>query len=103
MSEDDKELTRSLSSVGKIPKSNYETVNHPPHYNAGKFEVIDVLDDWKCGFSDGNAIKYIARYRHKNGVEDLKKAVWYLQHLIEQLENKETACKVNQTMASTVK
>jgi hypothetical protein len=64
-----------------------ETVNHPKHYNAGKFEVIDVIEDWNLGFSLGNTIKYIARAEHKGSlIEDLKKARWYLDHEISRLE-----------------
>jgi hypothetical protein len=60
-----------------------DNVNHPSHYNAGKFEVIDVIEDWGLGFNDGNAIKYIARARHKgNQLEDLKKAKWYIEREI---------------------
>ena len=66
-----------------------DMVNHPDHYNAGKFEVIDVIDDWGLGFSLGNAVKYIARAAHKGKtLEDLKKALWYLNHEIERLEKK---------------
>ena len=64
-----------------------EAVNHPAHYNQGKFEVIDVIDDWKLGFNDGNAVKYIARARYKGKhLEDLKKARWYLNREISNLE-----------------
>lgn len=64
-----------------------EKVNHPPHYNQGKHEVIDVILDWGLGFVEGNIIKYIARSEHKeNRLEDLKKARWYLNYLIESLE-----------------
>lgn len=56
-----------------------EAVQHPKHYNEGKYEVIDVIEDWKLGFNDGNAVKYIGRHRHKNRpAEDLKKALWYI-------------------------
>lgn len=56
-----------------------ETVQHPAHYNAGKYEVIDVIEDWKLGFCDGNAVKYIGRHRQKGRpIEDLKKALWYV-------------------------
>lgn len=66
-----------------------ETVNHPKHYNMGRFEVIDVIEDWGLGFNDGNAVKYIARAKHKGTeVEDLKKAVWYLNRCIGQLEER---------------
>lgn len=63
-------------------------VDHPAHYNQGKFEVIDVIDDWKLGFCLGNAVKYIARAGHKdkNPVEDLNKAIWYIQHEIKLIE-----------------
>jgi len=65
----------------KIDKK--ETVNHPAHYNVGKFEVIDIIEDWDLGFHLGNAIKYIARAKHKdNELEDLKKARWYLNRKI---------------------
>jgi hypothetical protein len=65
-------------------------VDHPPHYNSGKYEVIDVIEDWGLGFCLGNALKYIGRYKHKDKpLEDLKKAKWYLNRKIEQLkENK---------------
>lgn len=55
-------------------------VNHPKHYNVGKIEVIDAIEEWKLGFHLGNAVKYIARAEHKGkAVEDLEKALWYLQ------------------------
>lgn len=61
--------------IGKIEK-----VNHPSHYNKGKYEVIDVIEGWDLNFHLGNAVKYIARAEHKgNKEEDLKKAIWYLQ------------------------
>lgn len=56
-----------------------DAVNHPAHYNVGKIEVIDAIEEWKLGFNDGNAVKYIARHRQKGRpVEDLKKALWYI-------------------------
>lgn len=67
-----------------------ESVNHPAHYNAGSMEVIDAIEGLELGFHAGNVIKYVARYKHKNGVEDLRKAAWYLNRLIE-LEEKESA------------
>jgi hypothetical protein len=61
-----------------------DMVNHPPHYTFGKFEVIDVIEDWELNYNTGNAVKYIARAEHKGKkVEDLRKAVWYLQREIE--------------------
>lgn len=62
-------------------------VNHPKHYNTGKIEVIDAIEDWQLGFCDGNVIKYVSRHRHKGKpIEDLKKAKWYLERLIKQYE-----------------
>jgi hypothetical protein len=60
-----------------------DAVHHPAHYNAGPIEVIDAIEAWGLGFCDGNVVKYVARFRHKNGVEDLRKAAWYLNRLIE--------------------
>jgi len=60
-------------------KPQSEMVHHPQHYNEGKYEVIDVIEDWKLSFNLGNTVKYIARHEHKaNPVEDLVKAWWYL-------------------------
>lgn len=63
-----------------------ETVNHPNHYQMKNgLEVIDIIDavtDVKA-FCKGNAIKYLCREDKKNGIEDLKKADWYIQYLID--------------------
>ena len=60
------------------------------HYNQGRFEVIDVIEDWNLGFAAGNAVKYIARHKYKGKpVEDLKKARWYIDRLIQNLELEE--------------
>ena len=64
-----------------------EKVNHPDHYNAGKIEVIDAIEDWGLDFIEGNVIKYVARSHHKSSrIGDLKKARWYLNYLINKLE-----------------
>ena len=61
-------------------------VDHPSHYNTGKYEVIDVIEDWELDFHCGNAIKYIARHNHKGKQkEDIEKAIWYLQRHLETL------------------
>lgn len=58
--------------------SKMSNVDHPKHYNMGKIEVIDAIEDWKLGFNEGNAIKYVARAKHKGReIEDLEKAKWY--------------------------
>ena len=61
-------------------------VDHPLHYNAGQFEVIDMIEDWQLGFHLGNTIKYIARSAHKGRQrEDLEKARWYLDRFIQKM------------------
>lgn len=65
-----------------------DSVNHPAHYNAGKIEVIEAIEDWKLNYHRGNAVKYVARAGKKNPdkeVEDLQKAIWYLNRDIERL------------------
>ena len=64
-----------------------DVVNHPSHYTFGTIEVIDVIEDWQLEFHVGNVIKYIARSKYKGReLEDLKKAQWYLNRKIVQLE-----------------
>ena len=64
-------------------KQSVDLVNHPAHYTAGKYEVIDVLEDWNLDFRLSNVIKYIARAKHKgNEKQDLLKAQWYLNRYI---------------------
>ena len=69
-----------------MDKKQKDVVNHPTHYNCGKFEVIEVIEDQKLGFHLGNAIKYILRAGKKypeKTVEDLEKAIWYLRRYME--------------------
>ena len=67
--------------------SKKEMVDHPDHYNQGKIEVIDAIEDWDLNFNEGNVVKYVARHRHKvNPLEDLKKAKWYLDRIIGRYE-----------------
>ena len=66
-----------------------DNVNHPSHYTSGKIEVIDFIEDKEFGFHLGNAVKYISRAGRKNPdkiVEDLQKAVWYINREICRLE-----------------
>jgi len=66
--------------------SSCEQVDHPKHYNKGKYETIDVIEDWDLDFHCGNALKYISRHKHKNNPgEDIKKAIWYLERYLENL------------------
>ena len=81
------------SCCGK--ESNVDMVNHPVHYTQGGIECIDALKAAtvsKTGIEavcTANAIKYLWRYEEKNGVEDVKKARWYIDRLIRELEEKE--------------
>lgn len=64
-----------------------DDVNHPAHYTAGQFEVIDVIEDWKLDYHVGNAVKYLSRANHKgNRLEDLRKAEWYVKRAIEAMK-----------------
>lgn len=68
-------------------------INHPQHYQ-GDIEVIDIIRQGTEGltgeqaFNVGNVIKYVMRHTKKNGVEDLKKAAWYLDRAIKNMEDK---------------
>ena len=53
------------------------------HYKQFQYETWDVILDWQLGYLDGNAVKYLSRWRHKGGVQDLQKALHYIQKLIE--------------------
>ena len=66
-----------------------EMIDHPSHYNMGRYEAIDVIEDWNLNFNLGNTIKYISRAGHKDKdktTEDLKKALWYLIREINKIE-----------------
>lgn len=73
-------------------KTIKDHVNHPSHYTDGKIEVIDFIEDKKLNYHRGNAIKYISRAgkKHKNKeIEDLQKAIWYLNREIDRLKKAE--------------
>lgn len=75
----------------KVEKMNIdkEMVNHPLHYTSGKVECIDAIESATGDLTGieavctGNVIKYVWRWKLKNGIEDLEKASWYLHKLIE--------------------
>lgn len=76
-------------------ETDVDLVNHPSHYTQGSIECIDALKAAtvsKTGIEavcTANAIKYLWRYEEKNGIEDVKKARWYIDRLIKELEEKE--------------
>ena len=64
-----------------------DMVNHPPHYTVNGIEVIDVIENYKLNYRLGNVVKYVLRSDLKgNRLQDLKKAIWYLQREIQQSE-----------------
>jgi hypothetical protein len=70
-----------------------EQVNHPEHYGGSEnvYEAIKVIDAWELGFSLGNTVKYISRAGKKDSdkeIQDLEKALWYLQRKIDLIKNK---------------
>ena len=70
-----------------------DSVNNPPHYGQGRIECIEYIKDFLSndeytGYLRGNIAKYLHRWRYKNGIEDLKKARWYLEALIQQQSRK---------------
>lgn len=92
-------LDRILSSDKKQIEVLYkieDIINHPSHYKSETgLEVIDVIKAFTVDLKGieavdtGNIIKYICRWNKKNGVQDLKKAMWYLQHLIDYVDKNE--------------
>lgn len=69
-----------------------DNVNNPSHYGQGKIECIEYIKDFLnedeyIGYLRGNIAKYLHRWRYKNGLEDLKKAQWYLNELIKVVGN----------------
>lgn len=75
-------------------ESDDKMVSHPKHYQSKRgLEVIDVIEAFTEelqgieAVDTANVIKYICRWKDKNGVQDLEKAIWYIQHLIDHLNN----------------
>lgn len=82
------EALRRLRAFPKA-KASDDPVQHPAHYTTGKIECIDYIEDKELGFHLGNAVKYITRAGKKDPaktIEDLEKAVWYIQRKIELLK-----------------
>ena len=83
-------LEQYFKKLNETPMADdKDMVNSPSHYTQGAIECIDAIEqvvkdlDGMEAMCTGNAIKYLWRWKHKNGVEDLKKAVWYLQRMID--------------------
>lgn len=85
-------IAKAMSAIGiSMKNENNDKINNPAHYTAGGIETLDYI---KAKVKDypsyvaGNILKYVSRYEHKNGIEDLKKAQFYLNDLIEWMESK---------------
>jgi hypothetical protein len=83
-----------IGTNGKNPiekaKTITDEVNQPPHYTHGKIEAIDkILDSVEHpeSYLQGNVLKYVIRYKHKGGLQDLEKAKVYLEWLIEEVKS----------------
>lgn len=72
-----------IPDKNNIPDKNVE---HPAHYGGADnpYEVINIIEAYGLNFVEGNILKYLLRYKNKNGIECLKKAQWYLERLIKQ-------------------
>ena len=83
----------SMASMQSAANANWQAdmVNNPPHYNQAGVECIVAIraatDEGYQYYLQGNIIKYLWRYRYKNGVQDLEKAKWYLDKLIEEIDD----------------
>ena len=88
-SKDQNECTGKLREQQREYNKALETskkINHPIHYNKG-IETTDYICSWDMDFCEGNIIKYVTRWKYKDGVDDLRKARWYLDKLIKTIED----------------
>lgn len=74
--------------------AEFDSVQRPAHYNQSDIECIDAIKASMTlaefqSYLKGNVLKYLWRYRHKNGLEDVKKAQWYINRLAAELEESE--------------
>jgi len=75
---------------------NDDNINHPKHYNINwqgekAIETYDYINSWRMGYAEGNIIKYVSRHKYKGkALQDLKKARWYLNKIIDELEKDES-------------
>ena len=88
------EDTSKWSEDFSYTDSKPDMVNSPAHYGSGRIECIEYIEDFLTteeyiGYLRGNIAKYLHRFRYKNGIEDLKKAEWYLGRLTEVMEDQE--------------
>lgn len=80
-------LSFMLEEMERKEIRTYDMVNRPKHYNSGRFETVDVIRDSLTeeefrGYIKGNVLKYTIREKYKNGEEDLRKSLFYLNYLL---------------------
>lgn len=91
---DDAAESDDESDLNECIGQDFDVVNHPSHYNKGRIECIDAIDSATVGKSGieavcvANVIRYLWRYEEKGGLESVRKAQWYLNKLISELEDK---------------
>lgn len=83
-------------------ESKDQMVSHPPHYQSKTgLEVINVIESFTSDLKGieatdtGNVLKYMCRWKHKNGLQDLEKAKWYLDHLIDHVNKVKEEKEIN--------
>jgi hypothetical protein len=100
----------SIEGALKSPKDWVNNIiDHPAHYTAGGIECIDAIAAATVGlggieaFCTANAIKYLWRWKRKNGVEDLQKAKWYINRLIIEMEQSDNATVESESISDVIK
>ena len=94
---EDLEAIKDMETKINVPN---DPVNHPSHYTQGKIECIDFILDKKLNFCRGNAVKYIVRAGLKDPdkeIEDLKKAIWYIEHEIQDIVERRDSNEADRT------
>lgn len=80
---------KTVFTMDKVPpflQRKDDIINHPPHYKRNGIEAVDVIEAFELNYRLGNVVKYVLRHMNKGGVEDLKKAQWYLNREISKHE-----------------
>jgi hypothetical protein len=84
------ETAEHIASRTRPRQHMSDQINSPDHYvSHNGMEVIDVIEGFQLTFHEGNIVKYLLRWRNKNGVEDLKKCRWYLDRFIYLVDRKD--------------
>lgn len=78
-------------------REEYRKIDHPDHYQSTQIEAIDVIEEFDLNFSRGSALKYILRAGkkpHESEVDDLKKALWYIEREIKRIEARQLSSMI---------